>query len=117
MLFQVGTKRELPTLSTALPEQVIEQLSQEITALDALYGEGRNYRLSGGYSLIATDSKDIPALKQIIDIETHPCEVAAEVGSGTDYLSLLFVLNNDFSIAVYLPKGIVPTALLTELED
>ena len=34
---------------------------------------------------------------------------------NSDYISALFVVNNDFSVSLYVPKSIAPKALLDEI--
>lgn len=116
MLYRIGTTKEIPMLPCKLPEQVITEIFQGLIVLDAEYGENRNYLESGGYSLIAEVSEDILQFKEIIDYDTHPCEWATKIGY-TGYASALFILNNDFSIMVYLPIAIAPETIIKELED
>ena len=116
MLYRIGTTKEIPTLPSQLPERVRTEIFQGLVVLDCEYGQDRDYLSSGGYSLIAEISEDIPKLKEIIDYGTHPCEWATRIGN-TGYISALFILNNDFSIMVYMPRAIAPAAILNELED
>ena len=117
MLYRIGTMDELSATAISLPEPVLADLSRTTIALANTYGPHRNYLLSGGYSLIVEGEHDIPYLKQIINYDSHPCEWANEVAEGSGYLSALYLLNNDFSITVYMPIAIAPIAIKTELED
>lgn len=116
MLCRIGTTKEIPTLPCQLPDKVRTELLQGLVVLDCEYGLDRDCLSSGGYSLIAEISEDIPKLKEIIDYDTHPCEWATQIGN-TGYISALFILNNDFSIMVYMPRSIAPEAIINELED
>jgi beta-phosphoglucomutase-like phosphatase (HAD superfamily) len=106
--------REL--IRRAMPEELRTEILTGLVVLDAEYGEFRNYLESGGYSVIAETVEDIPGLKAIIDYEKHPCEWATKIGR-TGFVSALYILNNDFSIMVYMPQAIAPTEIITELED
>ena len=116
MLYTLGTANELSLLPSHLPEELRTEILTGLVVLDAEYGEFRNYLESGGYSVIAETVKDIPGLKAIIDYEKHPCEWATKI-DRTGFISALYILNNDFSIMVYLPQDIAPTEIITELED
>ena len=116
MLYTLGTANELSLLPSHLLEELRTEILTGLVVLDAEYSESRNYLESGGYSVIAETFEDIPGLKAIIDYEEHPCEWATRIGM-TGYVSALYILNNDFSIMVYLPQAICPTAIISELED
>ena len=116
MLYTIGTAHELPLLPSHLPEELRTEILTCLVVLDAEYSESRNYLESGGYSVIAETVEDIPGLKAIIDYEKHPCEWATKIGR-TGFVSALYIINNDFSIMVYLPQAIAPTAIINELED
>ena len=116
MLYRIGTKKELSSSGLKLPTKVRTEVFVGVSILDCEYGEDRNYLESGGFSLIAEAPEDIPAIKNYVDYEKHPCEWTTRIGN-TGYISSLFVLNNDFSIIVYMPQEIAPQILLNELED
>ena len=116
MLYKVGTRKELTTYPCRLPCQVYSEIFVGLVVLDCEYGSDRNYYESGGYSIILENSDDVSELTKIIDINTHLCEWTTAIGN-TGYLSSLYVMNDDFSIIVYMPKNIAPTAILNELED
>lgn len=116
MLYQIGTQRELPLLPSGLPQAVITEILQGLIVLDAEYGVDRNYLESGGYSLLVETKEDILKLRDIINYEKHPCEWATRIGN-TGYISALYILNDDFSIMVYLPLAIAPHAIILDLED
>ena len=116
MLYTLGTANELSLLPSHLPQGLTTEILTGLVVLDVEYGESRNYFESGGYSVIAENIEDIPGLKAIIDFEKHPCEWATKIGR-TGYISALFILNNSFSIMVYLPQAICPTAIINELEN
>ena len=116
MLYTLGTANELSLLPSHLPEELRTEILTGLVVLDAEFSESRNYLESGGYSVIAETVEDIPGLKAIIDYEKHPCEWATKIGR-TGFVSALYIINNDFSIMVYLPQAIAPTAIINELED
>lgn len=117
MLYRIGTRSELPRVEGRLPEQVMTELFQGVMILDVEYGEERDYLQSGGYSLIAETENDVVQLRQILDVDTRPCEWATRIGRDTGYLSALYLLNDDFAIMVYMPISIAPGAILNDLED
>lgn len=115
MLYRIGTVKEIRPLYGKFHEDVIEQLHYCTRTLDASYGPDRDYLQSGGYSLIAETEEDFSGIRKIIDFDTHPCEWVDRLDG--DFLSALFLLNDDYSIVVFIPIAIALPALLSELED
>ena len=115
MLYRIGTVKEIEAVKTKFPSAVIQKLHHCTSVLDEAYGEDRDYLQSGGYSLLAENEQDLAAIKPIIDFDTHPCEWADRIGD--DYLSALYLLNDNFSIVVLMPVAIVPPTILSDLED
>ena len=70
---------------------------------------------SGGYSLIAETSEDIQELTTAVDVIHRPPEWATWIDT-TGYISALYILNNDFSIMVYMKSEIMPEIIRKELE-
>ena len=115
MLYRIGTVKEIRSLHGKFHEDVIEQLHYCTRTLDAAYGADRNYLQSGGYSLIAETANDLSGIREIIDLDKHPCEWADPLNGG--FLSALYLLNDDYSVVVFMPIAIAPPTLLNELED
>lgn len=116
MLYRVGTKKELSTIGSKLPNRVFTEVFRGIVVLDAEYGADRDSLQVGGFSLIAENSEDVSQIKNYVDYDRHPPEWATKI-SNTGYTSALFIMNNDFSIMVYLPEALAPDAIKKELED
>ena len=114
MLYCVGTVDEIMTVQDKFPKAVIEKLHHCTSVLDEAYGEERNYWQTGGYSLLAQNETDLTGIRMYIR-EDHPCEWADRLDG--DYLSALYLLNDNFSIVVFMPISIAPPDLLSELED
>ena len=103
-------------LPNHLPEQLLREVFTGLVVLDAEYGSDRNYRESGGFSLIAETREDLPTLNEIINTNIHAPEWATHIGK-TDFVSALYIMNDDFSIMVYLPEKIAAVPIKLELED
>ena len=116
MLYRIGLVSEIPALPSDFPRQVRTEITQGLVVLDCEYGEDRNYLESGGCSILVETAEDLTQLKKIVDYDTHPCEWATRI-SRTGYASALFIMNDDYSILVYMPIDICPDAILSELED
>ena len=115
MLYRIGTVKEIDFIRSKFPVALIEQLHYCTKTLDDDYGADRNYLQSGGYSLLAEKEEDLAGIRAIIDFDTHPCEWADPLDGG--FLSALYLLNDDYSIVVFMPIAIAPHTLLSELED
>ena len=87
--------------------------------LESEYSNGtdRDYTMVGGYSIVLENKDDLAEFKRIINYEEHPCEWAVRESRGCEYINALYIINDDFSIMVYMPIFIAPTAILNELED
>ena len=116
MLYRIGTKKELLTVEPTLPASVYTDLCTGICFLDYEYGEDRDYLQIGGYAVLVENKEDLAEFKHILDYERHPCEWVLRAGDHCGYISALYILNNDFSITLYLPLAIAPDAILHELE-
>lgn len=109
MLYQIGTEKELSTVEDKLPYAVVKALLKCTVILDYAYGPHRKYTESGGYSLIAETPDDIKAMRNVVDFTILSCEWVDLIG---DYLSALYLLNDDFSVVLFMPVSIAPEAIL-----
>lgn len=117
MLYRIGTKQEADSLRSQLPPAVAEKLLRSISLLDAWYGSARDYLEIGGYSILIEEVEDIAELKTIIDIDNHPCEWCSRVSADGEYLYAIYLLNDDFTITVFMPTAIAPDSIFKDLED
>lgn len=113
MLYRIGTVKEIDAIENNFPREIVNKLYHCTSVLDEAYGADRDYLQSGGYSLLAENEQDLAGIREVIR-EDHPCEWADRHG---DYLSALYLLNDDFSVVVFMPITIAPPDLLSELED
>ena len=115
MIYRIGTETEIASVYGQIPERVITEVLQGVIVLDAEYGANRDYLTTGGYSLIADTAED--AGLAIVSIgKNHPCEWVTRIGTS-GWVSVLCVINNDFSIMLYAPESAMPIAILNELEE
>ena len=115
MIYRIGTEAEIASVYGQIPERVITEVLQGVIVLDAEYGANRDYLTTGGYSLIADTAED--AGLAIVSIgKNHPCEWVTRIGTS-GWVSVLCVINNDFSIMLYAPESAMPIAILNELEE
>ena len=117
MLYMIGTLSEIEGMEKKLPNEVFVDLVRSTSILDYEYGKDRDYQKCCGYSLVAETVEDIQQVKKYLDFDSRPCEWVERIGRDRDYLSALYVLNNDFSIMLYLPTKFAPLVILEEVED
>ena len=117
MLYKVGTVREIASLVRIFPEPVIRKLHYCTSVLDLEYGAERNYLEHGGYSLLAETKEDVCKIRELIDLDNHACEWADIVEGKCGFLSALYLLNDDFSIVVFMPLALAPENIKNELEE
>ena len=114
MLYTIGTECELARVEDKLPNDVFKSLFKSTILLDYAYSPNRSYLETGGYSLIAETEADVAEIGQRIHFETHPCEWCDLVEG---YTISLFLMNDDFSIVLFIPLAITPEILKQELEE
>lgn len=111
----LGTVRECTRLNGYLPQQVIGEILRGLAVLDAEFGVDRNYFETGGYSLVADSEEDLYWARKVFDDRCHKCEWATRLGGG-DYISVLYLLNNEFSVMLYIPISLANDDILENLE-
>lgn len=116
MLHKIGTLKELDATELSLPECVMTELTQDIAILDCEYGEKRDWRESGGYSVVVETAEDLIEFAKIVDVERHPCEWATRISRDSGWLSALFLFGNEYAIMAFIPVAIAPDAILRDLE-
>lgn len=116
MLYRIGHKKDVYTCGCKFPKRALQEVYTGVMILDEEYGYDRNWESSGGYSILAETADDVEAIKAYVDYNKHPPEWVTSI-SFTKIISALFIVNNDFSIIVYMPQDVAPQVLLLELED
>lgn len=115
MLLKYGTVKEVYSSAFSFPVEVATELLIGCQILDAEYGDNRDYTEVGGYSIVIDSIDDLPRLRELINYDSHLCEWATRLGHS-GYVSALYIMNNDFSIMVFMPESIAPTSITNELE-
>ena len=115
MLYRIGTGLEIASLPDTLPPAAVAHLKDCIGILDEAYGSDRDYSQVGGYALIAETDNDVSAIREILDLDHHPTEWVKVL--DREFLSVLFLLNDDYAVVVYLPVDLAPSTLQKELEN
>ena len=111
MLYRIYTPNDITPLRERLPVHLCEKLIDECLRIEQLYGADRNLFQTGGMAVLAETSKDIAEFRStLVDYTFHPCEWASPVTS-TNYLSALFIRNNDYTITLYAPKELLEDLL------
>lgn len=116
MLYRIGHKKDVYFCGCKFPKRALQEVYTGLMILDEEYGYDRNWEQEGGYSILAETAEDVASIKQYVDCDKHPPEWVTSI-SYTKIISALFIMNNDFSIMVYMPQEVAPQSLLDELED
>ena len=116
MLYRIGHKKDVYSCGCNFHKRALQEVYTGLMILDEEYGYDRDWETCGGYSMLAENAEDIGAIKTYVDFDKHPPEWVTSI-SYTKILSALFIMNNEFSIMVYMPQEIAPQILLNELED
>lgn len=116
MLYRIGHKKDVYSCGCKFHRRALQEVYTGLMILDEEYGYDRNWENLGGYSMLAETAEDVAAIKAYVDFDKHPPEWVTSI-SYTKIISALFIVNNDYSIMVYMPQSIAPQSLLSELED
>ena len=112
MLYPIGTHRQLQAIKTNIPVPVFTEISEVIDRLDEFYGRERDFYAIGGYLVFAEHEEDLLRFRgEILDYIVHPCEWHYSI-ENSSYISVLFLLNNDFTITLITPKAITPKEIM-----
>lgn len=117
MLYRIGTGTELSSVSDVFHSSILLELNRYIGVLDREYGSDRDYLECGGYAMLAQTMDDMLAVKDVVDYDVHPCEWATRLWQGTGYVSALYLMNNEFTILVFMPEVFAPIDVLEEMTD
>lgn len=113
MYYKIQNTKEAWRLSGIVPEAVLSELVRGAAVLSAEYGDNG----SGGYAIVAETKADLETIAMhLFDYRNAVCEWATSI-DDSGYISVLYLLNNDYSIMLYMPKAITPKSILQELED
>ena len=108
----IKTTAEAWQLAGEVPEEVLTELIRGAAVLEAEYGDGE----AGGYAIVIQSDADMEEAKELLDYSTMICEWATRLGDS-GYLSALYILDNEFSVVLYMPISLAPDNILLELED
>ena len=108
----IKTTAEAWQLTDEVPEEVLTELIRGAAVLEAEYGDGE----AGGYAIVIQSDADMEEAKELLDYSTMICEWATRLGDS-GYLSALYILDNEFSVVLYMPISLAPDNILLELED
>ena len=111
MIYTIGNTREISSLPCTLPQSVKKELLRCTAILDQEYGEDRNYHQTGGYSVIVETREDVSGIMPTL---SHFPEWVDRYDS---YAAALYLLNDDFSVVLFVPLAIAPKTILNELEE
>ena len=112
MLYRIGKEEEIKNIAGLFPCDVIAELLEYTHILEEEYGTDRNYLRTGGYSVMTETTEDLAAFSEVIDFEEDLCEWVRQIG---EYLSVLYMLGDDYSIVVFMPISIAPETVLREI--
>ena len=113
MLYRVGNVADALSLDGIVPDDVHNDIVRGLSILDDEYGANRNCSTDGGYALIAKTSDDVQQAFRIIG--ERPFEWIVKLGVS-DWVSILYLLGDDFAVVLYAPESAMPIEMLNKLE-
>jgi hypothetical protein len=119
-LLKAGTVKELSRFEETIDRDVYRSVLRIVTMLDETYGAGRDVDGGdGGFVLIAENLQDVSLIGQrYVRLDGGRNETVDVVkGESGMYINAFFLCNNEFGINVFMPVGIAPQILLSELSQ
>ena len=115
MIYEVGTVSEIAKLQSKFPASVLKKLHHVTATLDEVYGCNRDWKRTGGYTILAETKEDLSAV-DCIDVERDIFEWVDPIPSEPPYCASLYLRGDDYSIVLIAPVAIMPQNVLDELE-
>lgn len=115
MIYEVGTVSEIAKLQSKLPAPVLKKLHHVTATLDEVYGCDRDWKRTGGYTILAETKEDLDAIDSV-NMETDIFEWVDYIPSESPYCASLYLRGDDYSIVLIAPVAIMPQNVLDELE-
>jgi len=105
-MIKIVTSKEM-NKAKCLPQEVTKNIKETVDLLDCMYGSERSEKDLGGYVAVLESKKDIEWLKReaYLDIYSDAPELMDRLTN--DWVRIVFLLNSDFSIAVYGTKELI----------
>ena len=111
MIHKLGHTSELATVAIT-DLKLLDYIRAGLTALDDNYGADRDIdEDDGGYIIYCERGTTHPDLLMMIDYEESICEYTTEI-NGTDYITSMYILNNDFVIQIVISRDDAPQEML-----
>ena len=115
MLEILGTVKDLESMNIS-NEILKEKLKDYLSALDDNYGADRDiYEDDGGYALIIDDENDVYEADEYVYLEDENYEYVEPLGD--DYVLVMKLCNNEFSILTIIRRDVCPDVLLRALRE
>ncbi len=114
MLKILGTEKDLEKVTI---EDVVvkENVKAYLHILDDMYEADRDvFNDDGGYAIIIENKEDLKEAEKFINLEDNDYEYAELVGQ--DYVRIMKLCNNEFSLLVFIRKDFCPANILDEIE-
>ena len=115
MIYEVGTISEIAKLQSKFPAPVLKKLHHVTATLDEVYGCDRDWKRTGGYTILAETKEDLAAMENV-NMETDIFEWVDYIPSEPPYCASLYLRGDDYSIVVIAPVAIVPQNVLEEMD-
>jgi hypothetical protein len=118
MTYKIGTLKDLEEVQEKIPPDVYNKIHDIVSMLDREYGgaDTRNIDTSdGGIVLFGDSNGSIAEVEKIINLDKRVPEWVERIGA--EYLNVLYIVTNEYSINVIIKKDIAPKKLIEELED
>ncbi len=115
MVYKIGNIRDTAFLPS-IDEEVKNIICQQVRILSNEYGEYRNVdKDDGGYVIYAEKGTSTEAIKAIFDYSKPVPEQVDVIPTANGKLySVLYLLNNEYSVTVIMSEADVPKEILAE---
>jgi len=116
MIFKIGTEKELEAVKHKLSQKLVIEIGRAVAILGHEYGADRDVDDDdGGFIVVVETVEDIEKIcSTYVDMNRIQPEEVNILYSEKQYLSALYLKNNEFGISVVIPMGIAPHSLRRE---
>ena len=114
-MYKIFHIHEIPTI-VGIPKEVVAVAKNIITALDNVYGADRQPNEDGGIVVILESHDNISILSELgLNVETicPECSDVIKTSGGIDFVNILVLCNNEYSISILCEKRQASVNLLS----
>ena len=118
MLYIIGTIGDLAQIEGKVSDALFRAVLDEVTVLDSYGSERDSFTDDSGIVLIAETAQDVAEIaERYFPIDNNNHEYVNYIDGDTEYVNILFLTTNEYSVNVICPYRLLPEILAAELQE